>query len=457
MINTSYSNYNYTISYQKPQSYMKELGGTAVMTEKSDTDNDVYRNASTKAVLAAKVERYSQGTFDLSLLVAGGNSESYFKGTMSNSRDVDYFNVDATSQILSRRPVLVKMEMPEGADYDLAVYDSQGNQVGIATANEDGTKTLTIPCDWSSSKNFVIKICQHDSEKSVEGTYKLTFSQGEMPQETKDWMTNRKPTGTMSGEQNLPDYMIKEKREEKNAKGMEALHKAQYDALPEELKYTGKLSASELLQKQMKGEVLSEAEKAYIAIYGNQKETAQADAMEYKQKVEQDFSDYLDSVGLSGKTFQFAITASGEVEISGLAEEQEKLVRDYLEEHQKVFKSIYLQTSEETTNMTDEQYRLAGYVEECNRFLAKISEGQITVDDLSLEQKTEGYYTAGNWIAGLPSSVEQDVNHANSAGQYYEYKEMLNSILEYKRLNGEVPQYHVSYAWNGRRLSELEE
>lgn len=51
MIHTNYSNYNYTISYQKPQSYMKELGSTAVMTEKSDTDNDVYRNASTKAVL----------------------------------------------------------------------------------------------------------------------------------------------------------------------------------------------------------------------------------------------------------------------------------------------------------------------------------------------------------------------------------------------------------------------
>lgn len=78
MIHTNYSNYNYTISYQKPQSYMKELGSTTVMTEKSDTGNDVYRNASTKAVLAAKVERYSQGTFDLSLLVAGGNSESYF-------------------------------------------------------------------------------------------------------------------------------------------------------------------------------------------------------------------------------------------------------------------------------------------------------------------------------------------------------------------------------------------
>ena len=80
---------------------MKELGGTTVMTERSDTDNDVYRNASTKAVLAAETDRYSQGIFDLSLLVAGGNSESYFKGTMSSGSDVDYFMVIPNLSIMS--------------------------------------------------------------------------------------------------------------------------------------------------------------------------------------------------------------------------------------------------------------------------------------------------------------------------------------------------------------------
>lgn len=440
-----YSNYQYNIAFQKPQSHMKELNGTTILTERSDTDNDVYRSASTKSVLAAESRRYSQGEFDLSLLVAGNNSESYFKGTMNSSRDVDYFHVDATSQILSRKPILVKMEMPDGADYDLTVYDSEGNQVGMAVVNEDDTKTLTIPCDWSSSSNFVIKICQHDSSNVVNGTYKLTFSQGEMPQKTKEWMADRKPAGTMSEEQNAPDYMIKEKREEKNAKGMEALHRAQYDSLPEELKYTGNSSASELLQRQMQGEKLSDAEKAYISIYGNQTEIAQAEAMEQKQELEQGFSEYLASVGLSGKAFEFTINSSGEVEVRGLEDEQKKLVQNYVKEHQNTFKNIYLQTSEETTGMTDEQYRIAGYVDECNRFLGKLSDGKITVDDLSLEQKKEGYYTTGNWIAGLPSEVEQAVNHADSAGQYFEYKEMLNSILEYKRLHGTVPQYHVRY------------
>lgn len=60
--------------------------------------------------------------------------------------------------------------------------------MGMAVMNADGTKTLTIPCDWSSSRGFVLKVSQNGTNIDVKGNYKLTFSQGEMPQETKEWM-----------------------------------------------------------------------------------------------------------------------------------------------------------------------------------------------------------------------------------------------------------------------------
>ena len=129
---------------QRLQSKMKDLNEAVVLTEKNDGANDVYRNAATGATQIADIDRYSQGTFDLSLLVAGRNADSYFSGTMNSPCDVDYFHVDTSSQILSRRPVIVNMEMPEGADYDLVVYDDQGNQVGMAVSNGDGTKTLSL-------------------------------------------------------------------------------------------------------------------------------------------------------------------------------------------------------------------------------------------------------------------------------------------------------------------------
>lgn len=45
-------------------------------------------------------------------------------------------------------------------------------------------------------------------------------------------------------------------------------------------------------------------------------------------------------------------------------------------------KNSYLNNSETIENMKDQEYRLAGYVEELDRFLNKALNGQTTVDDL---------------------------------------------------------------------------
>ena len=163
------------------------------------------------------------------------------------------------------------------ADFDLTVYDEQGNQVGMAVANEDGTKTLTIPCDWSNSRKFVIKVSQNGSAGCVQGNYKLTFSQGEIPKDVKDALERMQ-----SGEAELVESnpkkraslraALKEKNETRNLAETEKLHQAQYNALPEELKYRGDSTMEELLEKELRGEPVTAAERAYIAIYGNQNE-----------------------------------------------------------------------------------------------------------------------------------------------------------------------------------------
>lgn len=427
----STGNLTYTCTIPGPilHSELKNLGGALVLTEKNDGDNNVYRNAVTRATEIADVERYSQGTFDLSLLVAGRNAESYFSGTMSSAYDVDYFHVDTSSQILSRRPVFVTMEMPEGTDYDLTVYDAEGNQVGMAIPNEDGTKTLTIPCDWSSSRDFVIKVNQHNSENGVEGNYKLTFSQGEMPQETIAWMERMKTAKvvqTTPEERYALGKAAKEKNDSRNTAGINALHQAQYNALPEALKYTGDLSTADLLEREKSGVSLSEAE--------------------------QEFSDYLESLGLSNQSFQIHLTATGKAEVSGLDEERREQVERYMEEHWSSFKNVYLTNSEETAAMTNQQYRIAGYAEECNRFLSNASGGRIFVEDLTIQEKQLGQYSVSEKIAGLPAEVAQLINDADSTSPLYDYKQMLYSILEYRREYGEIPQYHMDLEWNGREL-----
>ena len=453
---TRNSTYNYSITYEKPQSKLKDWGGTKALVEKNDVDNDVYRNAVTKATMIAEDVRYSQGTFDLSMLIGGGNTNSYFTGKLSSTTDVDYFHINTTSQ-MSRRPVIINMEMPEAADYDLTVYDEKGNQVGMAIANEDGTKTLTIPYDWSDSRKFVIKVGQNGSAGCVQGNYKLTFSQGEMPKDVKDAL-GRMQSGEAELVESNPEKRaslgaaLKEKNGARNLAETEKLHQAQYDALPEKLRYKGSLTVEKLLEKDLHGETVTEAERAYIAIYGNQNDIYSVECQKRKQGLEQEFPSYLESIGLSGKEFSIHLETDGKAVVSGLDETQNKQVENYVEAHWEQFKNVYLTTSEECAEMTDQEYRIAGYVEECNQFLAKASGGKVTVDDLSVERKVTGWYINSEKIIGLPSAVESLINGADSTDKYYDYKQMIHNILNYKQEHGEIPQYHIDFQWNGKGL-----
>ena len=453
---TRNSAYNYSITYESPQSKLKEWDGTKVLTEKNDADNDVYRNAATKATMIAEDARYSQGTFDLAMLI-GGNANSYFTGNLSSATDVDYFHLDTMSQCLNRRPVIIDMKMPEGADYDLTVYDNKGNQVGMAVKNEDGTKTLTVPCDWSNCHKFVIKVSQNSSNACVESSYKLTFSQGEMPQEVKDALKRMKSgkaelrDGSLEERALLADN-LKEKNNARNAEEIMKLHQAQYSALLEELQYKGNFSAEELLEKELHGEHITEAEKKYIAIYGNQNAIYKVECQKRKQALEQEFITYLEAVGLSGKEFSFHLKTGGKTVVSGLDEAKKEQVEDYIEAHWERFKSVYLAASKECAEMTDQEYRIAGYVEECNQFLANVSGGKVTVDNLSLERKVAGWYINHENIVGLPPAIANALNSAESTDKYYDYKQMLHNILNYKQEHGEIPQYHMNFNWSGKEL-----
>ena len=388
--------------------------------------------------------------------IGGGNTNSCFIGKLSSAMDVDYFHIDTTSQI-SRRPVIINMEMSEGADYDLTVYDEKGNQVGMAVENEDGTKTLIIPCDWSNSRRFVIKVSQNGSAEWVEGNYKLTFSQGEMPQEVREalkrmQMGTAKLQGGNSKERAALGAFLKAKNGARNVAEMEGLHHAQYNALPEQLKYKGDSDVEELLEKELRGEPVTEAERAYIAIYGNQNDIYHVECQKRKQELEQDFSAYLESVELSGKEFSIHLETGGKAVVSGLDEAQKEQVEDYIKAHWEQFKNIYLTTSNECAEMTAQEYRIAGYAEECNRFLSNVSGGKVSVDDLSMERKVTGWYINSENIAGLPSVIASSLNSADNMDKYYDYKQMIHSILNYKQEHGKIPQYHMDFQWNGREL-----
>ena len=127
-------------------------------------------------------------------------------------------------------------------------------------------------------------------------------------------------------------------------------------------------------------------------------------------------------------------------------------MEDYIEAHWKQFKNIYLTTSNECAEMTNQEYRIAGYVEECNRFLSNASGGKVSVEDLSMERKVTGWYINSENIVGLPSVIASSLNSADSTDKYYDYKQMIHSIMNYKQEHGEIPQYHMDFKWSGKEI-----
>ena len=79
------------------------------------------------------------------------------------------------------------MDMPEGCDYDLTLYDEYGNQVGKAEWDGEGRKTLTIP-NWDTNTNkYCIKIENKNGEEvSPDDYYKISFKVSENKRTGKD-------------------------------------------------------------------------------------------------------------------------------------------------------------------------------------------------------------------------------------------------------------------------------
>ena len=74
-----------------------------------------------------------ESTFlDLDFLIK--DETSSVKGSLSDKKDVDFYNfsIPFNRTIQNYFGVQIYMDMPEGCDYDLTLYDEYGNQVGKA-------------------------------------------------------------------------------------------------------------------------------------------------------------------------------------------------------------------------------------------------------------------------------------------------------------------------------------
>jgi len=146
--------------------------------------NDTYRRQHTTYEVSDK--KKGSTFLDLDFLIK--DETSSLKGNLSDKKDVDFYNfsIPFNRTIQNYFGVQIYMDMPEGCDYDLTLYDEYGNQVGKAEWDGEGRKTLTIP-NWDTNTNkYCIKIENKNGEEvSPHDYYKISFKVTENKEQEK--------------------------------------------------------------------------------------------------------------------------------------------------------------------------------------------------------------------------------------------------------------------------------
>lgn len=121
---------------------------------------------------------------DLDLTYLINKPDGYLQGKLSDTDDADYykFNIGmyrtlrGASEKYDLDFTITLDNIPEGCDYDLILYDGDGNQVGIGQDNGNGGKSVTVP-NWNmESREYTVKVlAKNSSPVNADEYYHLSF------------------------------------------------------------------------------------------------------------------------------------------------------------------------------------------------------------------------------------------------------------------------------------------
>ena len=121
-------------------------------------------------------------TLDLTALI--NKPDGYLKGSLSDTQDVDYYKFNITEyRALSfakdtyNKDITITLDhIPEGCNYEMVLYDEEGNQVGIGKDNGNGGLSITIP-NWNTdNRGYTVKVqAKNGSMVNPDAEYHLSF------------------------------------------------------------------------------------------------------------------------------------------------------------------------------------------------------------------------------------------------------------------------------------------
>lgn len=388
---------------------MKELNDQTVLVENSENKNDSYRQ---RTKYDDRVDSYFS-TYDLGILLQ--NRDSYLEGKLDSNEDVDCYSFSYAQKSFYDKmgigtKVTVRLEnIPEGCEYDLVIYDKQGNQIGIAKDNGDGSR--------------VENRSGEDADTDTEQPYRIRITEERY----------QKQTEADGGQEYSSE--------------IEKLHREQYDFLPEDERYTGTESVEGLLEKKASGEILDGREENYLKIFANLHDYERATAKgRLRNILFPKIQDALEKAGIDVQDKEYLIEMDiyGKITVTGeLSEEEKRKAADVLEEQ---FSDELWDCHMQASDYTTEEFNRINAYKEISDFLGKATGGQYSWNDISMDGN-------GN-ISGLPKKMCQLLNSQESNGRYERLKDDILTLYDYAQAHGMegLLGYKVSYGVAGSNI-----
>lgn len=379
-----------------------------------------------------------------------GFDGAYLEGKLSGAKNANYYTFNTTG---FRQNQKILLENPAGCDYDMVLYDAYGNQVARSKVNDDGTKELTIPKFDVRSAAYTLKVESKDGNVS-DASYKITM-ESSIPNysstQTESFSLSDELIAMKNDKQKQLEYF--ERKTAAYFEQINQIQQAQYNALPDNEKYSGGLSVSQLLDKIASGETLTKQEKTYVEIFATLSEYDNASKLAKLPNISEQLKQLLSDNGITlddDESLNIKVNSAGRIRITGLDADKADAVNEALEKlNGNLLFEIYIASEDWLKNTIPEIQDLADDINEVNKFLSRFG---ITVDALSLDKN--GY------IVGLPPQISSIVNNADPESKnylYYDYKCMITEIKKFEQLYGKemLPYTNAEFVFQNGELNAV--
>lgn len=450
------------VIHWNPKDFAVSQNFNKVIKENEKVSNDYYW----KSNKSEGVDCFGRA-LDLTSLI--DKPDGYLQGKLSDTDDADYYKFNiAEYRILGvasdkyNLDITVTLDhIPEGCDYDLVLYDGDGNQVGIGQDNGNGGKSVTVP-NWNlENREYTVKVLAKDgSLVNTEEYYHLSFQTQQtvednaLRQQTKEMqeyayaLREKLHDGQDATEEKQVLQQIREKYEALYTQQMDELHKKQAAEYLPEGETFDESRLDELLSKMAAGEELTEWERGLVNIFASAQEIDSATASaKLKTDISEEIFRQMEQAGISPlPSFEVGIGIDGKAEVEGI---EDAAVKKQLEDILNGFSGELVDTcitvNAGMQGMTKQEQYILKAAMGIEKFLQKATGGSTALADITVENGR---------IKGLDSPLDKLLNDLEQNQTYLDYRADILAIKNYERMQGNslLGGFRARYIIDGKTI-----